>query len=71
MQFTEDELESLRWAVYAATDRVKRVAECMREEKGLAPTQELLDHIKRLERLIERFGPIDTSYRFDYTVIRS
>lgn len=62
MQFTESELAELKWAVHAATDRVKRVREAMREEKGLIPTEELQQKIRRLEGLIERFGPIDESY---------
>jgi hypothetical protein len=49
MQFTE-------------SDRIKRAREAMREEKGLIPTEELQQKIRRLEGLIERFGPIDESY---------
>ncbi len=62
MVFSEQELDALKWAVHAATDRLKRVVEAVREEKGLTPTQELVEHISRLEGLIERFGPMEMSY---------
>ena len=59
MQFTDTELAELKWALHVANDRLRRVVEAMREEKGLLPSQELADKLDALDGLLERFGPID------------
>lgn len=59
MQFTDNELKELKWAVHVATDGLKRVIDTVREEKGLNPTNEVMDKMTTLYGLMERFGPMD------------